>query len=211
MKQSKFFQSKQSDKDSIDLIGEENAPAIENSADRVIHRSFVDDTTNRSRLHSVAFSSDDDDDENVVDHVNYHVFSSTSISYTSLEKQILNLRQQYPDSLLMVECGYRMRFFGEDAIAAAQVLNIFAHQDHNFMVASVPTYRAFLHCQRLLTAGHKVAIVRQTETATTRKNCKRSCSSTFNRSVVGIFTEGGFLFSLNSYWIFLFYFNSTRP
>lgn len=80
------------------------------------------------------------------------------VTYTPLEKQVVSIRQQYPDCLLMVECGYRMRFFGSDATIAAKVLSIYAHQDHNFMVASIPTHRTFIHCQRLLTAGHKVGI-----------------------------------------------------
>lgn len=73
----------------------------------------------------------------------------------------------------MVECGYRLRFFGDDALIAAkvhsiyfflkfflelsmQVLSIYAHKDHSFMVASVPTYRVQVHLRRLIAAGHKV-------------------------------------------------------
>lgn len=83
--------------------------------------------------------------------------STAKVTYTPLEKQVVAIRQQYPDCLLMVECGYRMRFFGADALVAAKVLSIYARQDHSFMVASIPTHRTFIHCQRLLTAGHKVS------------------------------------------------------
>lgn len=115
----------------------------------------------------------------------------TKITYTPLEKQVVAIREKYPDSLLMVECGYRMRFFGEDATTAAAVLGVWAHKDHNFMVASVPTHRAAFHCRRLLSAGLKVAIVRQTETAAIRKTSKGGSSSqTFDRNVAGIFTAG---------------------
>ncbi len=82
--------------------------------------------------------------------------TTTKISYTPLELQVIALRKQFPDCLLMVECGYRMRFFGDDALKAAKALGIYAHKDHNFMVGSVPTYRAAHHCQRLLSAGLKV-------------------------------------------------------
>jgi DNA mismatch repair ATPase MutS len=58
------------------------------------------------------------------------------------------------------------------------------------MVASVPTYRVVFHCRRLLSAGYKVAIVRQTETAAIRKSSKGSTSQTFERSVTGVFTSG---------------------
>ena len=33
--------------------------------------------------------------------------ASMKVSFTPLEKQVEKIRQQYPDSLLMVECGYR--------------------------------------------------------------------------------------------------------
>lgn len=49
-----------------------------------------------------------------------------------------------------------MRFFGEDAIKASNVLHIYAHMDHNFMVASVPTHRTVYHCRKLVAAGLKV-------------------------------------------------------
>eukprot|EP01032_Pedospumella_encystans_P018498 gene18498-21058_t len=77
--------------------------------------------------------------------------------------------------------------------------------DHNFMVASIPTFRTVVHCRRLVTAGYKVAVVRQTETAALRKagkasNAKNktakttssgsSNSNTFARGVVGVFSPG---------------------
>jgi hypothetical protein len=79
-----------------------------------------------------------------------------SMKLTPLESQVLSIRNNHPNCLLMVECGYRMRFFGDDAVTAARVLGIFCGRDHSFMVASVPTYRALVHCRRLMAAGHKV-------------------------------------------------------
>ena len=32
----------------------------------------------------------------------------------------------------MVECGYKYKFFGDDAVIASNVLHIFAHMDKNF-------------------------------------------------------------------------------
>ena len=52
-----------------------------------------------------------------------------------------------------------MRFFGDDAVVAARVLHIFAHKDHNFMVASIPTHRSVHHCRRLVSAGLKVSFL----------------------------------------------------
>nr|CAB3486220.1 unnamed protein product [Digitaria exilis] len=85
--------------------------------------------------------------------------------YTPLEQQVVDLKARHPDVLLMVEVGYRFRFFGEDAAVAAAVLGIVAHPDHSFLTASIPTFRLGFHVRRLVAAGHKVGVVRQTETA----------------------------------------------
>lgn len=78
--------------------------------------------------------------------------------FTPLEQQVVDIRKEYPNTILIVECGYRMRFFGEDAVVAAKVLSIYAHMDHNFMVASIPTFRTVVHCRRLIAAGYKVIL-----------------------------------------------------
>ena len=41
--------------------------------------------------------------------------SRTRSAYTPLELQFLEVKAKYPDVILFVECGYRYRFFGEDA------------------------------------------------------------------------------------------------
>lgn len=43
------------------------------------------------------------------------------VKLTPMEQQVSDLKQQHPGVLLLVECGYRYRFFGEDALAAAKV------------------------------------------------------------------------------------------
>lgn len=50
--------------------------------------------------------------------------------YTPLEQQVIQLKQQHKDALLAVECGYKYRFFGEDAEVRgvsdiSSVLNIY--------------------------------------------------------------------------------------
>ncbi|KAK4431505.1 DNA mismatch repair protein MSH3 [Sesamum alatum] len=94
--------------------------------------------------------------------------SSTQVrnaKYTPLEQQVVELKERYPDVLLMIEVGYKYRFFGEDAESAARILGIYAHMDHNFLTASVPTFRLHVHVRRLVSAGYKVGVVKQTETA----------------------------------------------
>nr|ADT92190.1 DNA mismatch repair protein [Zea mays] len=75
--------------------------------------------------------------------------------YTPLEQQVVDLKARHPDVLLMVEVGYRFRFFGEDAAVAAAVLGIVAHPDRSFLTASVPNFRLGFHVRRLVAAGHK--------------------------------------------------------
>ena len=41
--------------------------------------------------------------------------ASTKTKYTPLEMQYVEIKEKYPDAVLFVECGYKYRFFGEDA------------------------------------------------------------------------------------------------
>ncbi|XP_078070007.1 DNA mismatch repair protein Msh3 [Mustelus asterias] len=79
----------------------------------------------------------------------------TKSTYTPLEQQFLEIKEQHKDAVLCVECGYKYRFFGEDAEIAARELNIYCHPDHNFMTASIPVHRLFVHVRRLVAKGYK--------------------------------------------------------
>ena len=49
----------------------------------------------------------------------------TKRKLTPLEEQVIDLKAKHPNILLMIACGYRYRFFGdEDANAASWVLDI---------------------------------------------------------------------------------------
>ncbi|XP_056021939.1 DNA mismatch repair protein Msh3-like isoform X3 [Ostrea edulis] len=110
------------------------------------------------------------------------------MKYTPLEQQYMELKERYPDTLLFVECGYKYRFFGEDAENAARVLKIYCHQDHNFMTASIPVHRLFVHIRRLVVAGYKVGVVKQTETAAL-KACGDNRSGPFTRELTAMYTK----------------------
>jgi hypothetical protein len=73
---------------------------------------------------------------------------SAKSKYTPLELQFMKIKEKYPDTILCVECGYKHTFFGSDAEIAASVLNLYKHQSHNFMVASIPTVRLNFHLSR---------------------------------------------------------------
>lgn len=44
---------------------------------------------------------------------------------TPLEKQVIDIKKKHMDTVLVVEVGYKFRFFGEDARIAAKELSIF--------------------------------------------------------------------------------------
>uniref|UniRef100_H2PG02 DNA mismatch repair protein MSH3 n=1 Tax=Pongo abelii TaxID=9601 RepID=H2PG02_PONAB len=108
--------------------------------------------------------------------------------YTPLELQYIEMKQQHKDAVLCVECGYKYRFFGEDAEIAARELNIYCHLDHNFMTASIPTHRLFVHVRRLVAKGYKVGVVKQTETAAL-KAIGDNRSSLFSRKLTALYTK----------------------
>ncbi|KAK7357346.1 hypothetical protein VNO80_16630 [Phaseolus coccineus] len=114
--------------------------------------------------------------------------SSKRLTYTPLEQQVLHLRAKHPDVLLMVEVGYRYRFFAQDAEHAARVLGIYAHMDHNFLTASIPTFRLNIHVRRLVSAGYKVGVVRQTETAAIKAHGSNR-SAPFGRGLSALYTK----------------------
>uniref|UniRef100_A0A3P9P9L1 DNA mismatch repair protein MSH3 n=1 Tax=Poecilia reticulata TaxID=8081 RepID=A0A3P9P9L1_POERE len=109
-------------------------------------------------------------------------------TYTPLEQQVMELKQQHRDVLLAVECGYKYRFFGEDAEIAAKELNITCHLDHNFMTCSIPTHRLFVHVRRLVSHGHKVGVVKQTETSALKASGTNR-NALFSRQLSALYTK----------------------
>ncbi|NWS48407.1 MSH3 protein, partial [Probosciger aterrimus] len=112
----------------------------------------------------------------------------TKSIYTPLELQFLEMKKQHKDAVLCVECGYKYRFFGEDAEVAAKELNIYCHQDHNFMTASIPSHRLFVHVRRLVAKGYKVGVIKQMETAAL-KAAGENKSSLFSRKLTALYTK----------------------
>uniref|UniRef100_A0A803M0F0 DNA mismatch repair protein MSH3 n=1 Tax=Chenopodium quinoa TaxID=63459 RepID=A0A803M0F0_CHEQI len=108
--------------------------------------------------------------------------------YTPLELQVVELKNKYPDILLMIEVGYKFRFFGKDAEIAARVLRIYAHVDHNFLTASIPTFRLNVHVRRLVSEGYKVGVVKQTETASIKAHGSNRAGP-FTRGLSALYTK----------------------
>ncbi|GME28384.1 hypothetical protein GTA08_BOTSDO02991 [Neofusicoccum parvum] len=124
---------------------------------------------------------------------------------TPMEKQIIELKQKHPDTILVVEVGYKFRFFGEDARVAAKELGIvcipgkFRFDEHpseghldRFAGASFPTHRLHVHVKRLVAAGHKVGVVRQLETAALKK-AGDNRNAPFVRKLTNLYTKATYI------------------
>ncbi|KAI4131313.1 MAG: hypothetical protein LQ338_001268 [Usnochroma carphineum] len=129
----------------------------------------------------------------------------SSSKLTPMEKQVLEIKRSHMDTLLVVEVGYKFRFFGEDARTAAKELGIVcipgklrydehpseAHLDR-FASASIPVHRLHVHVKRLVGAGHKVGVVRQLETAAL-KAAGDNRNAPFVRKLTNVYTKGTYI------------------
>ncbi|KAM3077544.1 Mismatch repair protein msh3 [Clarireedia jacksonii] len=124
---------------------------------------------------------------------------------TPLELQVLDIKRKHMDTLLIVEVGYKFKFFGEDARTAAKALSIvcipgkFRYDEHpseahldRFASASIPVHRLSVHAKRLVAAGHKIGVVRQTETAALKK-AGDNRNTPFVRKLTNVYTKGTYI------------------
>ncbi|BGP13767.1 hypothetical protein JCM10213_006401 [Rhodosporidiobolus nylandii] len=114
------------------------------------------------------------------------------VKYTPLEQQVLALKKAHPGVLLVVEVGYKFRFFGEDAQHASRALNIACFPSQHMLTASIPTHRLDIHVRRLLNAGYKVGVVRQQETAALKK-ASDNRSAPFTRALSALYTSATYV------------------
>ncbi|KAL4934048.1 mismatch repair protein MSH3 [Aspergillus undulatus] len=124
---------------------------------------------------------------------------------TPMEKQIIEIKKKHMDTILLVEVGYKFRFFGEDARVAAKELSIvcipgkFRYDEHpseahidRFASASIPVQRLHVHVKRLVTVGHKVGVVRQLETAAL-KAAGDNRNTPFVRKLTNVYTKSTYI------------------
>ncbi len=124
---------------------------------------------------------------------------------TPMEKQYLDIKRNHLDTILVVEVGYKFKFFGEDARIAAKELGIvcipgkFRYDEHpseahldRFATASIPVHRLHVHVKRLVDAGHKVGVVRQLETAAL-KAAGDNRNTPFIRKLTNMYTKGTYV------------------
>ncbi|KAI9729025.1 MAG: Mismatch repair protein msh3 [Chrysothrix sp. TS-e1954] len=159
-------------------------------------------------------AGEDEDEEEAEDEVavpkaakgsKFGSVKKTAAKLTPMERQVIDIKRKNMETLLVVEVGYKYRFFGEDARIAAKELSIVcipgkmrfdehpseAHLDR-FASASIPTHRLHVHVKRLVAAGHKVGVVRQLETAAL-KAAGDNRNAPFVRKLTNLYTKGTYV------------------
>ncbi len=107
--------------------------------------------------------------------------------------QFLEIKAANPDSLLWYRMGDFYELFFDDAVAASQALGIVLtkrgkHQGQDIPMCGVPIHRADEYLQRLIRAGHRVAVCEQLEDPAEAR--KRGAKAVVRRDVVRLVTPG---------------------
>src|SRR5215203_6703752 len=108
-------------------------------------------------------------------------------------EQFIEIKTANPDSLLFYRMGDFYELFFEDAEIASRALGIVLtkrgkHQGQDIPMCGVPVERADDYLQRLIAAGHRVAVCEQTEDPAEAR--KRGNKSVVRRDVVRLVTPG---------------------
>jgi DNA mismatch repair protein MSH3 len=160
---------------------------------------------NEDETAAVGEDADDDEEPAPAPTTKGRQSKKSGSKLTPMEKQVIDIKKKHMDTLLIVEVGYKFRFFGEDARTAAKELSIVcipgkmrfdehpseAHLDR-FASASIPVHRLHVHVKRLVTAGHKVGVVRQLETAAL-KAAGDNRNAPFVRKLTNVYTKGTYI------------------
>ena len=118
---------------------------------------------------------------------------------TPLESQILQLKLEHKDKLLVIQVGYKYKLFGEDAKLASKILNIMyisgsENMDDQFAYCSFPDFKLHINLKRLLNHGHKIGVVKQMESAIVKEIEKSSKSSdVMKREITAVYTKGTYM------------------
>jgi DNA mismatch repair protein MutS len=118
---------------------------------------------------------------------------SPSATSTPMMVQYLQIKADTPHAILFYRMGDFYEMFFDDAVIAASVLDIALtkrgkHGDDDIPMCGVPYHSYEPYLQKLIRAGHKVAICEQMESPEEAK--KRGYKAVVRREVVRIVTQG---------------------
>ena len=113
---------------------------------------------------------------------------------TPMMEQYWNLKDQYEDCLLFYRMGDFYELFADDAVTAADILDITltargAKKGDGIPMCGVPFHSCEGYLAKLIKAGYKVAICEQTETPEEAK-ARGGYKALVNRDVVRVVTQG---------------------
>ena len=117
----------------------------------------------------------------------------TGTAASPVMAQYLEIKQAHPGSLLFFRMGDFFELFFDDAVAAAQALDIALtkrgrHDGADIPMCGVPVHTAETYLARLIRAGFKVAICEQVEDPAEAR--RRGAKSPVRRAVVRVVTAG---------------------
>ena len=102
-------------------------------------------------------------------------------------KQYAQIKSKYPDAILLFRVGDFYETFGDDAVKAAQILNIVLTKRNNggddVPLAGFPHHSADIYTHKIVRAGYRVAICEQLEKPSKEKKIVK-------RGVVEVITPG---------------------
>ncbi len=112
---------------------------------------------------------------------------------TPMMAQFLGIKEQYPDCLLFYRMGDFYELFFDDAVKAAEALDITLtkrgkHLGEDIPMCGVPVHAADSYLARLIKKGFRVAVCEQTEDPAEAK--KRGSKSVVARDVIRLVTAG---------------------
>ncbi|KAK6461134.1 DNA mismatch repair protein MSH3 [Scheffersomyces coipomensis] len=121
-------------------------------------------------------------------------------SLTPLEKQVRQFKDHNKDKLLLFQVGYKFKSFGQDAEIISKILNIMYirggdnnENDEEFSYCSFPDNRLHINLKRILEHGHKVGVVKQSESAIVKSVEKTNKSDLMTRELTGTYTKGTYM------------------
>ncbi len=120
--------------------------------------------------------------------------------HTPMMAQYMALKEKYPDVLLFYRMGDFYEMFHDDAIAAAETLDITLTKrgktdGDDIPMCGVPFHSYEPYLEKLIRNGYKVAICEQTETPEeakerVKREGKPASKALVNRDVVRVVTQG---------------------
>ena len=119
--------------------------------------------------------------------------SSTKSTTTPMMAQYLEIKAEHPDALLFYRMGDFYEMFFDDAVAAAEALDIALtkrgkHDDQDIPMCGVPHHAAEGYFLTLIRKGFRVAVCEQMESPAEAK--KRGYKAVVKREVVRLVTPG---------------------